>query len=81
MEICAECLEQNVPEYCDICNNFFCEECIEQHQHCLDCNGSGIKEWNVMRNPAGELDYLHGKLTDEIHSEACRRCERTGLRI
>lgn len=80
-EMCALCQENEAIEDCHTCENVFCGDCLEEHRHCIDCGGTGIRECNVLRNSAGELDYLHGKPTGEIHREPCRRCEETGLEM
>lgn len=80
-ELCALCQEKEAKEDCHVCENMFCADCLEEHQHCIDCNGAGVREYNVMRNAAGELDYLHGQPTGEKEKELCRRCEETGLRL
>lgn len=76
---CAWCEEKEATEDCEICGNVFCVACSEEHRHCIDCFGSGVVKWNVLRNEAGELDYLDGKPTGEKGISPCRRCEETGL--
>ena len=78
---CAWCEELEATETCDICGNDFCENCIDDHRHCINCGGTGEQVWNVMRNSAGEPDYLHGEPTGETGSEPCRRCDQTGLEM
>lgn len=78
---CALCQEKEAIEDCHTCENVFCEDCLEEHRHCINCGGSGVCEWNVMRNSQGELDYLHGQTTGEKGREPCRRCEETGLEM
>ena len=78
-EKCAMCQEKEAVEDCHACENVFCEDCLEEHRHCIDCGGTGVREWNVMRNPQGELDYLHGQPTGEKGRGPCRRCEETGM--
>ena len=81
MKECALCQEAEATEICNTCENELCWECNEDHQHCVTCGGSGVDTWNVMRNSAGEYDYLHGELTGETENAPCRRCEETGLRL
>lgn len=81
MAICILCGELEATGMCDDCDNELCEECLEGHQHCLDCNGTGIAQYNVMRDAGGNYDYLHGELTGKVEQERCRRCEETGLRL
>ena len=78
---CALCQENEATEDCHTCENDFCEVCLEEHRHCVDCGGSGVVEWNVLRNKAGELDYLHGQPTGEKQRGPCRRCDETGLEM
>lgn len=78
-ELCALCQTTEGIADCDVCNNVFCIECLESHTHCSDCGGTGVKTIKVMRNAAGELDFLHGVLTGETYQEPCRRCEGTRI--
>jgi len=80
-EICAWCQEKEATEHCDTCDNDFCENCLEEHEHCRDCGGRRIIGSPVLRDESGNLDYLHGQPTGEIQEIPCMRCEETGLEI
>ena len=78
---CELCQEADPTEQCDHCGNDLCEDCLEDHQHCIDCGGTGLRTYNVLRDEFGNIDYLHGTPCGETDTELCRKCEETGLRL
>jgi len=50
----------------------------EDKELCVDCDGTGIISWNVLRDSQGRLDYVNGKPTGEKMEEECKRCEGIG---
>ncbi len=78
---CEWCESKRATSECPVCSNSLCDDCIESHEHCIDCGGSGVYKWEVRRNSMGNLDYLNGKPTGVIEEEPCRRCETTGLKL
>lgn len=73
---CIECEEESDGgEYEVAGDGPLCSECHEEHK-CRSCWGRG--DYAVMRNAAGELDYLRGQPTGQ--RATCDRCHGEGYR-
>jgi hypothetical protein len=78
-EKCISCTDKESTDECLVCGNMFCEECLESHEHCNNCHGTGVDRWNICKNLAGELDYQYGEPTGEVAEESCRCCDGFGI--